>query len=474
MSDSMLDASFRDPSGFLFRRAGELFRQVNVSYRDHYDRLLASGLLERLWADGLLIPHAEVDVPPVTPAAYRILRPEPVTFISYPYEWCFSQLRDAALTTLTIQRRALDCGMSLKDASAYNIQFHDGRPLLIDTLSFEIYREGRPWVAYRQFCQHFLAPLALMARRDVRLSQLLRIHIDGVPLDLCVRLLPWSARLDFGLFTHLYLHAAAQRRYAGSGSEVGHASEARPTRRVPRVSRRGLEGILDSLEGAVRRLRWKAGETEWADYYEFTNYTSEAQEAKARLVGELLKESAPSSVWDLGANTGRFSRLASERGIHTVAFDIDPAAVERNYLECRRGGERLILPLLLDLTNPSPALGWAHRERMSLYERGPADIILALALVHHLAISNNVPLPRLAEYIHGHGRHCVIEFVPKSDSKVRTLLATREDVFPDYHEEGFRAAFAPWFETLRSERIPGSERTLYLMRARKTASAGRE
>jgi len=460
MSDTTLGASFRDPSGFLFRRSGVLYRQVNVSYREHYDHLQTSGLLKRLRADRLIIPYDEVDIPPVTPSAYRILKPQPLEFVSYPYEWCFSQLRDAALTTLAIQRRALACGMSLKDASAYNIQFHECRPLLIDTLSFEIYREGRPWVAYRQFCQHFLAPLALMARRDVRLNQLLRVHIDGIPLDLCTRLLPWSTRLNFGLFTHLHLHAAAQRRYAARGTPDGQA------RRTPRVSRRGLEGILNSLEGAVRRLRWKAGETEWADYYDFTNYTSDAQEAKGRIVDRFLDKIVPTSVWDLGANTGRFSRLASGRGIPTIAFDIDPAAVERNYLECRRGDERMLLPLLLDLTNPSPALGWAHRERMSLVERGPADAILALALVHHLAISNNVPLPRLAEFLHTQGRHLIIEFVPKSDSKVRTLLATREDVFPDYHEESFRAAFAPNFETLESERIPGTERTLYLMRAK--------
>jgi len=462
MVDSALAGSFRDPSGFLFRRDGELYRQVNRSYRDHFDQLGASGLLDHLRRGQMIIPHEETDLPPLTADGFRVIKPELLSFVSYPYEWCFSQLKDAALTTLAIQRLALEHGMSLKDASAYNIQFHRGRPVLIDTLSFETYREGRPWVAYRQFCQHFLAPLALMARCDVGLSQLLLIHIDGVPVGLGSRLLPWRTRLNFGLLTHIHLHAATQRRYADR--EVRAREKA-----LPRMSRRGLLGILDSLEGTVRRLRWKPADTEWADYYDFTNYTTDAQEAKRRMVADFLAAVAPRMVWDLGANTGLYSRLASDQGIPTIAFDIDQAAVERNYIECRQRQDPALLPLVLDLSNPSPALGWAHRERLSLEERGPADVVLALALVHHLAISNNVPLPHLADYLRRQGRHLILEFVPKTDSKVRKLLATREDVFPNYHEDGLRAALSPHFETLRMEPIAGSERTLYLLRAREQA-----
>ncbi len=459
MADAALAGSFRDPSGFLFHRDGELYRQVNRSYRENFDRLVASGLLDRLRRERLIIPHEEANLPPLTEDGYKILKPELVSFVSYPYEWCFSQLKDAALTTLAIQRLALEHGMSLKDASAYNIQFHRGRPVLIDTLSFEIHREGQPWVAYRQFCQHFLAPLALMARCDVGLNQLLRVHIDGVPMGLAGRLLPWRTRLDFGLLTHIHLHAASQRRYADRDVRPRHQA-------LPRMSRAGLLGILGSLAGAVRRLRWRPADTEWADYYDFTNYTSDAQEAKRRLVAEFLAGVAPRMVWDLGANTGLYSRIASDQGIPTIAFDIDQAAVERNYLECRQRQDPALLPLVLDLSNPSPALGWAHRERLSLEERGPADVVLALALIHHLAISNNVPLPHLAEYLRRQGRHLILEFVPKTDSKVRKLLATRQDVFQHYHEDGLRAAIAPHFETLRAERIAGSERTLYLLRAR--------
>jgi hypothetical protein len=455
MRSASLGSSFRDPSGFLFTRDGELYRQINPVYREHYDRLMASGLYADLTGAGLLVPHAELDLPPAgeTPA-YRIVKPERVPFITYPYEWCFSQLKDAALTTLRIQTRALRHGMSLKDASAYNIQFHHGRPVLIDTLSFETLREGEPWVAYRQFCQHFLAPLALMARRDVRLGQLLRVHIDGVPLDLASELLPWRTRLSFGLALHIHAHAATQRKYADK--------PVRPPR--GRFGARALQGLIESLESTVRRLSWRPGGTEWAEYYRQTNYSDAAITHKEELVARFLEDVRPQIVWDLGANTGRFGRIAADRGILTIASDIDPAAVEIAYLEARKRKDEKLLPLLSDLTNPSPAQGWAHDERESLLARGPADMALALALVHHLAISNNVPLDRLADFFAAAGRTLVVEFVPKSDSQVQRLLATREDVFPDYRQEAFEAAFARRFTIEAAERVRESERTLYRMR----------
>jgi len=448
-------ASFRDPSGFLFVRDGTLFRQVNQSYRATFDQLEQSGLYTELVEAGLLIPHVLADVAPAEPkAAALVLRPDPVAFISYPYEWSFSQLQDAALATLDLQQRALARGLSLKDASAYNIQFHRGRPVLIDTLSFEVYREGDPWVAYRQFCQHFLAPLALMSRRDIRLGQLLRLSIDGVSLDLAVRLLPWKARLNFGLLTHLYLHAASQRRFAGA--EVRTAQGSR------RVSRTGFLGLIDNLRRTAAGLRWDPGRTEWAEYETMHNYSPAALEAKRRLVAEYLEIARPASLWDLGANTGAFSRLASERGIATVSFDVDPSAVETNYRGVRASGQANLLPLLIDLTNPSPSQGWHHAERLSLQQRGPADAVMALALVHHLAIGNNVPLPQVASFLADLGRWAIIEFVPKSDSQVKRLLAAREDIFSDYNVEGFERAFSDAFELRRRDSITESERTLYL------------
>jgi hypothetical protein len=464
MTDGVLGASFRDPSGFVFERDGVLYRQINRSYGPHYDQLMSSGLYAELNGSGLLIPHEEVakiDSPDGDP--YLTIRPQRVAFVSYPYEWCFSQLRDAALATLRVQRAALRFGMTLKDASAYNIQFHEGRPTLIDTLSFEEYREGSPWVGYRQFCQHFLAPLALMAYRDVRLARLLRAHLDGVPLDLTRALLPARAWLNVHLLLHVRVHARYQSRYQ---ADAEAAAKARP------LSKRSFGNLLTALESAVSKLKWKPEGSEWADYGSGDSYSAASAEHKRALVSEYLEALAPREIWDLGANTGEFSRIASDRGIRTVAFDIDPACVERNYRQVRRDAETRLLPLVLDLANPSPALGWAHDERASLLERRSADAVMALALVHHLAIANNLPLPRVAAFFAELAESLIVEFVPKSDPKVRILLATRRDIFPDYAQEGFEAAFAPHFEIEAATPIADSERTLYRMRRRRDSARG--
>jgi ribosomal protein L11 methylase PrmA len=339
----------------------------------------------------------------------------------------------------------------------YNIQFHHGKPQLIDTLSFEVYREGEPWVAYRQFCQHFLAPLALMAYSDVRLNQLLRLYIDGVPLDLAARLLPGRTRYNFGLASHIHVHAAAQKRYADKA-----VSQQNITRKISKFN---FIALMHSLEAATRKLTWVPAGTEWGDYYtaSSSHYSSAAFEHKKQLVGRFLERIQPATTWDLGANTGEFSLLSANRGVFTVAFDIDPAAVEQNYLRCKADGQTHLLPLLMDFTNPSPALGWNNRERKSLLERAPADALLALAVIHHLAISNNVPLPMLAEYLSSLGKWLVIEWVPKEDSQVQILLASRKDIFTHYDQEGFERAFNACFTIHEKVPIQDSPRVLYLM-----------
>jgi hypothetical protein len=457
-NSSVLGSSFRDPSGFLFHSDGMLYRQVNLHYRPEYDLLFSSGLYDELTGKGMLVHHEEVDQKPLEPPlAYKVIRPEVIEFISYPYEWSFSQLKDAAMRTLAIQTRALRKGMSLKDASAYNIQFQRGSATLIDTLSFESYQEGQPWVAYKQFCQHFLAPLALMAYRDVRLSQLLRVYLDGIPLDLASCLLPARTRLNFGLSTHLHLHASFQRKYSSTRVDS--------KKQTARMTRASLEGLIESLKAVVRGLKWNPAGTEWGSYYDESagHYSEKALSHKLEIVEKFIEKIEPRTAWDLGANTGMFSRASSRHGIPTVAFDIDPAAVERNYLVCKENRETNLLPLVLDLTNPSPAIGWDHCERMSLLERGPADMVLALALVHHLAIANNVPLRRLAEFFHQAGRWLVIEFVPKEDSQVQVLLASRKDIFPDYTKQGFEVAFMEYFDIHEVVPIRETGRVVYLM-----------
>lgn len=458
-NQNLAPGSFRDRSGFVFFRDGQIFRQINREYAGTYEKLVNSGLYRELVKRNMLVEHEEAAATQaLSDDAYKIITPRLMPFISYPYEWCFSQYKDAALLTIEIQKYAFEYGMVLKDASAYNIQFVDNKPILIDTLSFEIYEEGESWVAYRQFCQHFLAPLALMSYKDVRLGQLMRVYIDGLPLDLVSDMLPFRTRTNFALFSHIHLHSKAQSKYADK--ELGAGKK--------KISKIGFSSIVDNLQSAVRSLSWKPEKSTWSQYSDEMNYTEQGFKHKQEIVSNFLDEiKGAKYLWDFGANVGEFSRIASRKGLQTVSFDYDTSVVEGNYLKAKREDERNLLPLICDLTNPSPDIGWDNEERTSLFKRGPADIILALALIHHLAISNNVPMSMLAKFFSSHCGYLIIEFIPKSDSKVKRLLSSREDIFRDYSRENFENEFKKFFSVADKVNVQDSERSIYLMRKEK-------
>lgn len=450
MADAVVErlpGSFRDPSGFVFRQDGIYYRRIQPQYLDDYRALRSLGLYERLTAERLLVPHEELAG---GPDGGLTIRPEQIPFITYAYEWCFSQLRDAALLTLQVQEQALAHDMVLKDATPFNVQLLGGRPILIDTLSFERLVPGAPWTAYRQFCEMFLAPLALMACRDVTLGRLLAIHLDGIPLETACRLLPLRSRFSVHRFIHLFAHARSQR--------LASRLEGPPKRRV---SRHGLVALVDSLRSAVESLTWRPRRHEWLDYYATCSYDDEAQRAKMAATAEALTELSPAVVWDFGANTGRYARLATERSIMAVAMDCDAGCVESMYRDARSRGDTHLVPLVIDLRNPTPALGWRNRERMSLSERGPADLGLAMALVHHLAIAGNIPLDEIVGFLHRHARAVLVEWVPKEDRMVQRLLRTRTDIFPDYERARFETLLSSLFVIERTILIPGSHRVMY-------------
>ncbi len=451
-----LASSFRDPNGFVFLENNTLLRQVNPSYKKDYDHFIKSGLYEKLVSQYLLIPHVEKKFTRAKyPHAYKILAPQTIQFISYPYEWTFSQWQDAALTTLKVQKIALEYGMTLKDASFFNIQFYQGRPVLIDSLSFTLYHPGEPWIPYRQFCEHFLAPLALMSYGDIRLGQLTKTYSDGIPLDLAHTLLPFSSYLSVPLVFHIHLHAAMQNK---TKVHIAHNTNS--------FSTASLAELLESLTSSVTRLKWKPKPTHWSAYYENSSYSQRAFADKIRIVNRWLDKTNPKLVWDLGANQGAFSRLASKKSMYTVAFDNDFATVEHNYKQSRKIHDEYLLPLVMDLTNPSPDLGFAHAERSSLTKRGPADIVMALALIHHLAIAGNIPFAKIATFFHRLGKVFIIEFIPKSDQMIQTMLVNREDVFDNYTQTEFERCFKRLFTIKDVVRIKDSGRILYFMQAK--------
>ena len=367
-------------------------------------------------------------------------------------------IKDAALLTLKIQKKAIEYGMSLKDASAFNIQFIKGKPILIDTLSFERYQEGKTWIAYEQFITNFLSPLYLMSKVDVRLGRLASTFIDGVPLEVTSKILPFKARFNLSLFIHIFAHASTQKKYSDKKLDNKIKSK--------KFTKTALLGLVDNLEGSVKKATWSPTGTQWEDYYEEdkNNYKDESFKHKIELVEKFLKPIKPAMVWDIGANTGMFSKIAAGLGANTIAFDIDYGALEKNYKDIVKGeGVTNILPLFLDMATPTPAIGWENEERQSVFQRGPADAILALAVIHHLAITYKAPFTYQAEAFSKMGKNLIVEFVDREDSQVQLLVTNRDDILEDFTKENFEKAYEEFFKIKQAVPIRGSKRTLYLM-----------
>ncbi len=452
-------SSFRDPAGHLFWHEDILYRLITPEYLPTYNAIKNSGLFADLIAEKKMVSFQEEPRLKSVSSDVRsplTIKPEIIPFISYPYEWSFSQLKDAALLTLELQIEALKKNFLLKDATAYNIQFLHGQPIFIDHLSFDKCDNYPIWPAYGQFCRHFLAPLVLMSKVDSGFNALLKIHIDGIPLEFVCKCIPTRKLLSFGLFIHLFTHAKAQKKHAKNDSSIKHTES---------LSTKQLTNLAISLKQTIEKLTWKTEGTEWGDYYKDTNYSAEAMNDKMQIVKhftQMIPET--NTIWDLGGNTGEFSRTVQEYAEHIVCFDIDMMAVETNYLRVKKNHDTKILPLVMNFTNPSSAIGFASQERASLSSRGRADVSIVLALVHHLAISNNIPLPILAKYLSSITKFLIIEFVPKEDSQVKRLLKSRHDIFTKYDIKYFQEDFSNYFKIIDSRAVVESNRTIFLMK----------
>ena len=452
-------SSFRDPAGYLFWKDNRIFRAISHDYFQVYRAVSEARFFKSLCEQKKIIGFTEK-----TPAKFSelpedislVLIPEMLPFISYPYEWSFSQLKDAALLTLDLHISALKEGFLLKDASSYNIQFMYGKPVFIDHLSFEKCDKYPIWPAYGQFCRHFLAPLVLMSKVDPCLGKTLQQHIDGIPLSLACKLLPLRRFLAFGLFIHLFCHAKTQKKYAQK--DLGD-------KKLKKLSPFQMLNIARSLRQTVSGLQWKPKGTEWGEYYRITNYSDKAMHHKMSMIAEYVSGiPGVKMLWDFGANTGEMSRCVKQYAANIICFDVDEAAVEKNYLQVKVNRETNILPLVMDFKNPSPSIGFASEERLSLSDRGKTDCGLALALIHHLAITNNLPFRHVAKYFSSLCKYLIIEFVPKEDSQVQRLLQSREDIFPKYDLENFKKEFCIYFEIVQQKTIFDSRRTLFLMK----------
>jgi ribosomal protein L11 methylase PrmA len=451
--------SFRDPYGFIVEVDGRIIRCITTAGTGPFDRVRESGFLDKLVDEGRLVPFSLLanegkDYPP--PHGHlveRVVEHPRLPFISYPYEWCFSALKDAALLHLDLLRDGIAAGVSMRDASAYNVQFVGGKPVFIDHLSFTPYVEGEYWGGHEQFCAQFLNPLLLESAAGVAPSAWYRGSISGLRSADVYRLLPWTYRIRPGILLNVGLPQRLARWQSSKGA-------AEIVARRP-LSKDALLGMIGQLRRLTSGLALEDSRTAWSDYTVERGYSSTALDAKAEFVRKIISERKPTILWDIGCNTGEFAELSIRAGAGMViGFDSDRGAIEKAY-RMSRLRQLNFLPLYMDLLNPTPSLGWREKERASISGRRNADFVLALALVHHLVFHGNLPLWDVIDSITNLAPEGIIEFIPKDDPMVQELVALRGDLFPAYNDDELRSAISARARIKSEIQIPGSRRTLF-------------
>lgn len=459
MESSRIKASFRDPSGYVFSEGNRIKRIIHPIYFNQYDALNQSGLFDILFRKKALIPHTEIS----RSESQIELESQKIPFVSQPYEWSFLQYKHAALLTLQIQKECLINGFTLKDASAFNITFFEGKPIFIDTLSFDFYHADQPWNAYKQFITHFLGPLVLCHYYGLEHLKTLAMHIDGIPLKMLSDQLPLKSYFSPTIFTNIHLLAKYDAKYAESGN-TGASQR--------KLSKQSQLKLIDGLYGYIKNLKVNQA-TEWNDYYNQTNYEKAAFEHKKNLTKSWFAAINGKRLLDLGGNDGTFSRILKDSADLLVVADIDANAVEQNYRQVMQAKETNVLPIVADFLNPPAAYGFNNEERTSLLGR-LADLqldgCLALAVIHHLTLSGNVPFSMSARFFSGIAPDLLIEFPTREDSWVAFLLDSKRDFkahFDFYNENAFELAYSEYFEIVQKTNIPDSHRILYTMKVRK-------
>ena len=450
--------SFRDPSGQVYLINGHVYRSVMPKAADDFKFVRSTGLIDKWVAQGRIISETVVDSSVLgdlgKDASYVLEHPR-LPFISYPYEWSFPALKAAALLQLDLHLEALEHGVTLSDASAYNIQFYGTKPVFIDSLSFRRYREGEFWIGHRQFCEQFINPLLLRALSGLPHNAWYRGAFEGISAQELRPLLRWRHMFSWNILTHVVMQARFQSRATGRSD----AEQKIKNQKLPLVA---FQQMLRSLRKWISKLEpADTGKTVWANYAEDNSYNSEEAQLKRLFVAHFTKHLMPEALWDIGCNTGDYSKAALEAGAKSIiGFDSDQGALDLAF--SRATIENLnLLPLFMDAANQSPSQGWAQSERMGLRQRANADGILALAVVHHLAIGRNIPLQDVVAWLVSMAPEGIIEFIQKSDPMVQALLRLREDIFDDYSEEAFVSHLESSANIVKSVTVSATNRRLY-------------
>ena len=459
MKTSVDKGSFRDRRARVYFVGDEIIRLLDATAYENWQRFSRTRLFHKLSKDGSIVQTEEValDKLPETIVSQgwaAAIRHERIPFISYPYEWSFSQMRDAAMFHLDLLEMSLAEDFILKDSSAFNIQWRGNQPVFIDMGSFEKLKPGEPWVGYRQFCEMFLNPLLLGAYKGVPFRHWIRGRIDGLETPHLAGMFTVRDLFRRGVFKHVYLHAKLQQMLQSSKVSKSSIRQAGFDKTI-------ILANIKSLKRVVNRLKDRSIESHWLDYAQTHSYGEADYLMKKNFVAQIISSGSWKLVWDIGCNTGDFSRIAADSGSYVVAMDAAEAAVNALYERCKHEDERRILPLVVNLVDPSPSQGWRGQERQTLEQRGRPELVLALALLHHVVINANIPLPDFVDWLRSLDSAVIVEYVSKEDEMVEVLLRNKEDIYSDYSEESLEKCLDSVFDIQNKAKLKNGLRTLY-------------
>lgn len=453
-------ASFRDPDGFVFESNGIVYRAIHKNYTETFNEIIATGLFERLIKEELLLPFTiERDITFNIPDHTIIIKPYQLKHTTYPYEWPLNQFIDAALCTLKIQEICIAYGFHLKDATPFNIQFIEGKLKLIDTLSF-CRPNNHLWEGYKQYCESFFAPLLLMTKIEKDLVRIFQIYPNGLPLQLVSKILPHRSWLNMSILFHIHLHAHSQKLHHRGEKKMSQDSSLK-------FNQHQDIGLVSSLQSGIRAINKGNSVFNWADYYQSDAVNPKYLENKISIISNILSNTKPNLVLDIGTNTGVFAKIASNYAETVVALDRDPVSINHLYSLIKKEQIRNIIPMVMDILNPSPSLGWMNKERSSFFERVNPDLVMLLGISHHLLAQANINFTKLLELCLITKKYLILEYIPPEDPNYRNLFVSRQNQFEWYTKESLILNLQNKFNVIDIKQVDPTNRSIIFLEKKK-------
>jgi len=455
--------SFRDPASKIYEivdKSGKpvrILRGLREDSVNNYKELSKKVFFEKFFKSEMLVNSElnltdDQDINKIKNDGWNaVVEHEVLDFISYPYEWSFSMLKDAALLHLFIIKKSFENSWILKDSSAYNVQWKNGKPIFIDLTSFIPCSEDYEWTGYRQFCSMFLIPLLIKKNLDLDINNILRSNLEGIPLEVGSKYFQSYNKFRKGVFSHIFIPNILNSFIKDDKKKI---------KRKIKQKKNHILSLMNSMYSLIQGLDYSKKKSIWLGYDKKNSYEDEDRILKEKFILNNIEGKKLNSLWDIGCNNGHYSKLLKNNFKRIISFDSDHEVIEDLYLSEKQHIQSNITPLVINFANPSPNQGW-NNELKKLEERSKPDFILCLAFIHHARLSSNIPLEQILDWLHSLNSKIIIEFVDRDDEMVIKLLDSKEEKYEDYDKEKFIRLLSSKFEIIDRQPLKNNKRELF-------------